>query len=159
RHGDDLCGSVDRSCSLTLQSAEEMMAWRRSPQNFVTASSHFAAPTRPTKVSIGNIIWRAGMDFFRNDNPTFTKWLGQAGLPREPFVLIDVGVLGGENPRWQVLGDHLVVHGFDAIKEAVDELAGKNRARNKTFHALAIGDEDGEREFYFKPGNPSNSSF
>src|SRR5262245_27966696 len=99
------------------------------------------------------------MDFFCNDDPRFTKWLVRAGLLRESFVLIDVGVLGGENPRWHVLGDHLVVHGFDAIKEAVDELAKKNRAGNKTFHALAIGDEDGEREFYFKPSNPSNSSF
>ena len=58
---------------------------------------------------------------------------------------------GGENPRWRFLGDHLIVHGFDAIKEAVDELARKNKAGNKTFHWLAIGDEDGERKFFYKP--------
>jgi FkbM family methyltransferase len=99
------------------------------------------------------------MDLLYNDDPCFTKWLVRAGLLRESFVLIDVGVLGGENPRWHVLGDHLIVHGFDAIKEKVDELAKTNKAATRTYHALAIGDEDGEREFYFKPSNPSNSSF
>jgi FkbM family methyltransferase len=68
-------------------------------------------------------------------------------------------VQGGENPRWRFLGDHLILHGFDAIKEAVDDLTRKNKAGNKTFHWLAIGNEDGEREFYFNPGNPTNSSF
>jgi FkbM family methyltransferase len=99
------------------------------------------------------------MDLFFNENPRFAKWLVDSGGLREPFVVIDVGVQGGENPRWRFLGDHLIVHGFDAIKEAVDELAGKNKAGNKTFHWLAIGDEDGERKFFYKPSNPTNSSF
>ena len=99
------------------------------------------------------------MDLFFNENPRFTEWLVDCGGLREPFVVIDVGVQGGENPRWRVLGDHLILHGFDAIKEVVDDLAQKNKAGNKTFHWLAIGNEDGEREFYFNPGNPTNSSF
>ena len=99
------------------------------------------------------------MDLFFNENPRFTEWLVDSGGLREPFVVIDVGVQGGENPRWRFLGDHLIVHGFDAIKEAVDELARKNKAGNKTFHWLAIGDEDGERKFFYKPSNPTNSSF
>ena len=98
------------------------------------------------------------MDLFFNENPRFTKWLVDSGGLREPFVVIDVGVQGGENPRWRVLGDHLIFHGFDAIKEAVDDLARK-KAGNKTFHRLAIGNEDGEREFFYKPSNPTNSSF
>jgi FkbM family methyltransferase len=100
------------------------------------------------------------MDLFFNENPRFTEWLVSSGALREPFVVIDVGVQGGESPRWRVLGDHLILHGFDAIKEVVDDLAQKNfKARHKTFHWFAIGNEDGEREFYFKPGNPTNSSF
>ena len=99
------------------------------------------------------------MDLFFNENPRFTKWLVDSGGLREPFVVIDVGVQGGENPRGRFLGDHLIVHGFDAIKEAVDDLTRKNKAGNKTFHWLAIGDEDGEREFFYKPSNPTNSSF
>src|SRR5262249_37127798 len=76
------------------------------------------------------------------------------------FVLIDIGVLGGENPRWHFLGDHLVVHGFDAVKEVVDELSHSNAASpNKYFHWFAIGNEDGDRKFFFNPNNPSNSSF
>ena len=37
------------------------------------------------------------------------------GVLEEPFVVVDVGVFGGENPRRHLLGDFLVVHGFDAI--------------------------------------------
>jgi FkbM family methyltransferase len=94
-----------------------------------------------------------------NLNPSFTKWLAKSGGLQEQFILIDVGVLGGENPRWHFLGDHLVVHGFDASKEAVDELLRDNAAfSNKTFHWFAIGNEDGDRKFYFNPTNPSSSS-
>jgi FkbM family methyltransferase len=100
------------------------------------------------------------MDLFFNQNPQFTKWLVRSGALHEAFVVIDVGVQGGEHPRWHLLGDHLVFHGFDAIKEVVDELSRRNsKARNKTFHWFAIGNDDGEREFYFKPSNPTNSSF
>ena len=100
------------------------------------------------------------MDIFFNANPEFTKWIASSGALREPFVVLDVGVLGGENPRWHFLGDHLVVHGFDAIREVIDNLSAKNaKATNKTYHWFAIGNEDGEREFFFKPSNPTNSSF
>lgn len=99
------------------------------------------------------------MDLFINPDPRFTQWLIGSGALHKPFIVIDVGVQGGESPRWRVLGDHLIFHGFDAIKEVIDELAQRNKSRNKTFHWLAIGNEDGEREFYFKPSNPTNSSF
>jgi len=46
-----------------------------------------------------------------NENPEFTEWLVREGVLVEPFVLIDVGVQDGEDGRWRVLGDHLVVHG------------------------------------------------
>jgi hypothetical protein len=55
------------------------------------------------------------MDLAWNRNPEFTKWVVSAGLLAEPFVLIDIGVQGGDNVRWRALGDHLVVHGFDPI--------------------------------------------
>lgn len=93
-----------------------------------------------------------------NLNPRFTTWLARSDALHEPFVLVDVGVLGGENPRWHFLGDHLVVHGFDASKEAVDDLS-QDAAANKYYHWFAIGDEDGERTFFFNPNNPSSSRF
>jgi FkbM family methyltransferase len=100
------------------------------------------------------------MDIFFNSNPRFTKWLAKSNALHEPFVLVDVGVLGGENPRWHFLGDYLIVHGFDATKEVVDALSQSNVASpNKFFHWFAIGNEDGERKFFFNPSNPSNSSF
>jgi FkbM family methyltransferase len=80
-------------------------------------------------------------------------------LLREPFVLIDVGVQGGEDQRWQPLGDHLVVHGFDPIEEVVHELTERNHHRpNCHYHCMALGSVDGEREFYFNPANPTASS-
>jgi FkbM family methyltransferase len=100
------------------------------------------------------------MDIFFNTDPRFTKWVVDLGLLREDFVVVDVGVLGGESPRWQFLGDHLVVHGFDAIREVIDELVEKEKTSSKkTYHWFAIADEDGEREFFFVPSNPTSSSF
>ena len=100
------------------------------------------------------------MELAFNENPRFTKWLASSGALHEQFVVIDVGVLGGENPRWRFFGDHLIVHGFDAIREVINELSQSNaNSPNKTFHGYAIGNEDGERTFFFKPRNPTNSSF
>src|SRR5262245_47740190 len=99
------------------------------------------------------------MDLAYNTDPHFTQWLLASGSLREPFVVIDVGVQNGENPRWHAFGDHLIVHGFDAIKETVAALGEANRVPNRHYHWFAIGNEDGEREFFFNPSNPTNSSF
>jgi FkbM family methyltransferase len=99
------------------------------------------------------------MDLALNEQPDFTRWVVSERLLREPFVLIDVGVQGGENQRWQPLGDHLVVHGFDPIEEVVRELTEQNRHRpNCHYNCMAVGNVDGEQEFYFNPANPTASS-
>jgi FkbM family methyltransferase len=99
------------------------------------------------------------MDLGINHNADFTKWVVSAGLLTEPFVLIDVGVQGGENVRWRPLGDHLVVHGFDPIEEIVQQLTEENRGRsNRHYYSMAVGNADGEQAFYFNPVNPSESS-
>jgi FkbM family methyltransferase len=99
------------------------------------------------------------MDFAPNRNAEFTKWVVSAGLLTEPFVLIDVGVQGGENIRWRPLGDCLVVHGFDPIEEVVQKLAEENRGHsNRHYHCMALGNADGEQAFYFNPVNPTASS-
>jgi FkbM family methyltransferase len=89
----------------------------------------------------------------------FTRWVVSERLLHEPFVLIDVGVQGRENQRWQPLGDHLVVHRFDPIEEVVRELTEQNDHRpNCHYHCMAVGNVDGEQEFYFNPANPTASS-
>ena len=99
------------------------------------------------------------MDLVLNDKAEFTKWVVKEGLLEEPFVLIDVGVQGGENQRWWPLGDYLVVHGFDPIEEVVQQLTKKNRGRsNRHYHFMAAGNADGEQLFYFNPANPTASS-
>jgi FkbM family methyltransferase len=99
------------------------------------------------------------MDLGINHNADFTNWVVSAGLLTESFVLIDVGVQGGENIRWRPLGDHLVLQGFDPIEEVVQELIKENRGRsNRHYHCMAVGDADGEQPFYFDPVNPSASS-
>jgi FkbM family methyltransferase len=99
------------------------------------------------------------MDLARNRNAEFTKWVVSAGLLTDPFVLIDVGVQGGENIRWRPLRDCLVVHGFDPIEEVVQHLAEANRGRpNRHYHCMALGNADGEQAFYFNPVNPTASS-
>src|SRR5215471_14044702 len=99
------------------------------------------------------------MDLGINHNADFTKWVVSAGLLTEPFVLIDVGVQGGENIRWRPLGDHLVVHGFDLIEEVVQKLTEESRVHsNRHYHHMAIGNADGEQTFYFNRANPFESS-
>ena len=68
------------------------------------------------------------VDLYFNTNPEFTKWVIGSDALHEPFVVIDVGVAGGENPRWHFLRERLVVHGFDAVKEAIEELVWQTGA-------------------------------
>jgi FkbM family methyltransferase len=99
------------------------------------------------------------MELGFNRKAEFTKWVVSTGLLTEPFVLIDVGVQGGENIRWRPLGDHLAVHGFDPIEEVAQTLTEENRGRsNRHYHYMALGDADGERAFYFNSANPTASS-
>ena len=100
------------------------------------------------------------MDLHFNPDARFTRWVVREGLLREPFVVVDVGVQGGEHPRWHVLGDHLVVHGFDAIAEVAEALREQSAgAPNRHYHWSAIGSADEERTFYVRPEDPFSSSF
>jgi FkbM family methyltransferase len=98
-------------------------------------------------------------DLALNRNAEFTKWAVSRGLVTEPFVLIDVGVQGGEHVRWRPLDDYLIVHGFDPIEEVVQKLVEANKGRsNRHYHYMAVGNADGEQKFYFNPANPTASS-
>jgi FkbM family methyltransferase len=100
------------------------------------------------------------MDLHFNQDPAFTKWAVRTGALHAPFVVVDIGVQGGENPRWALLGDHLVIHGLDAIKEVVEALEREHRSDpNRHYHWIAAGSADGEREFYFNAADPCSSSF
>jgi FkbM family methyltransferase len=98
------------------------------------------------------------MDLYHHDQPPFTRWVTENGLLHEPFVVIDVGVQGGEHPRWELLGDRVRVYGFDAISEAIDWIKVKAGRPNRVYRAIALGNEDGEREF-FVPANTFSASF
>src|SRR5262245_30568448 len=99
------------------------------------------------------------MDLYFNEAAKFTRWVTAAGLLHEPFVLVDVGVQGGEHQHWHLLGDHLVVHGFDALEEAIAQLRRQNSWHaNRHYHAFAAGNVDEERTFYFNAANPTASS-
>jgi FkbM family methyltransferase len=101
----------------------------------------------------------SSMDFALNPSAAFTKWVVNAELLAEPFVLIDVGVQGGETIRWGPLGDYLTVHGFDPIVEVIDQLKQTNAGHpNRHYHCIAIGNADGEEPFYYNAANPTASS-
>jgi FkbM family methyltransferase len=104
-------------------------------------------------------IWASLMDLYHHDQPPFTLWVIEDGLLHEPFVVIDVGVQGGEHPRWELLGDQVRVYGFDAISEAIDRIKKVKAGRpHRVYRAMALGNEDGEREF-FVPANTFSASF
>jgi FkbM family methyltransferase len=99
------------------------------------------------------------MDLYHHTNPPFTKWVVAEGLLDEPFVVIDIGVQGGEHPRWKFLGPYAEIHGFDPIAEVIAELRkSAGGSRRRAYHNLALGNEDGERRF-FVCANRFNSSF
>jgi FkbM family methyltransferase len=99
------------------------------------------------------------MELAFNHNAKFTNWVVNRGLLTEPFVLIDVGVQGGEHIRWRSLDDYLIVHGFDPIEEVIQELVEAYKGRsNRHYHCMALGNADGEQKFYFNPANPTASS-
>jgi len=100
------------------------------------------------------------VDLHFNTKSDFTRWVVKGGHLREPFVVLDIGVQGGEHPRWRLLGDHLRVHGLDPIAEVIDELRAQSRHRaNLHYHCFAAGSEDGDREFYVNAADPRSSSF
>ena len=98
------------------------------------------------------------MDLYHHDQVPFTRWVTSKGLLHEPFVVVDVGVQGGEHPRWGFLGDQVRVYGFDAISEAIDRITAAGVRPHRVFRAMAIGNEDGEREFLVPP-NTTAASF
>jgi FkbM family methyltransferase len=98
-------------------------------------------------------------DLFCNTDPAFTRLVTSTAALREPFVVIDVGVQGGAHQRWNALGDHLILHGFDALKEVIDNLTELHAGRTSHyFHNYAIGQADGQRTFYFNAANLTASS-
>jgi FkbM family methyltransferase len=100
------------------------------------------------------------MDLHFNTAARFTRWIAGEGLLETPFVVLDVGVQGGENPRWHLLGDYLVVHGLDAIEEVVAGLRAQQKASTtRNYHWLAAGSADEERVFFFNGADPCSSSF
>src|ERR1700745_898596 len=99
------------------------------------------------------------VDLAFNHDAKFTNGGVSRGLVTEPFVLMDIGVQGGEHIRWRPLDDYLIVHGFDPIEEVVQKLAEENRGRaTRHYHYMAVGKVDGEQKFYFNPVNPTASS-
>ena len=97
------------------------------------------------------------MDLYHHSNPPFTNWVMTNALLRENFVVIDIGCQGGEHPRWSFLRDKVEFYGFDPIEEAIKALRQEGKPRRKYFE-LALGNDDGEREF-FVAGNTFSSSF
>src|SRR5262245_30963656 len=100
------------------------------------------------------------MDIYNHEAPAFTNWVIANNFLREPFVVVDIGVQGGEHPRWERLGALVHLHGFDAIQEVIDGLkAAHAGGKNRSYYALALGNEDGQREFFVSADTYGSSFF
>jgi FkbM family methyltransferase len=100
------------------------------------------------------------MDLYHHTNPPFTKWVVDNRLLADKFTVIDVGCQGGPHPRWKALGDFVEFHGFDPITEVIDRLDYEYRSQsNYYFHSMALGNQDGQREFYVKADSFSSSFY
>jgi FkbM family methyltransferase len=100
------------------------------------------------------------MDLYNNEASVFTEWVVANKLLREPFIIVDVGVQGGEHPRWKNLGDFAHVYGFDPIDEVIADLNASQAGRaNRSYRCLAIGNEDGKRAFHVSADTYGSSFF
>lgn len=97
------------------------------------------------------------MELYDNVTPFFTRWVIDNGYLHEPFVVIDVGVQGGPHPRWKYLGNSVHIYGFDPIDEVIEAL-DKSKGANEFYRAMALGNEDGQRQFKVT-ANTYESSF
>jgi FkbM family methyltransferase len=97
------------------------------------------------------------MDLYHHSSPPFTSWIIQNQLLHEKYVVIDIGCQGGEHPRWSLLGDLVEFHGFDPIREEIENLRREDRP-GRTYYDMALGNEDGERRFFVND-NTFGSSF
>jgi FkbM family methyltransferase len=97
------------------------------------------------------------MDLYHNSMPLFTQWVLRNDYLHEPFVVVDVGVQGGPHSRWECLGTQAHIYGFDPISEVIESL-NKSKGPNQFYRAIALGDEDGKREFKVT-ANTYESSF
>jgi FkbM family methyltransferase len=93
--------------------------------------------------------------------PFFTIWICERGILREPFRLVDVGVLGGIQDHWWFFGEYLEAWGFDALyEEGIEPLIAGNRYPERIrYFNFGVGEADGERPFHLVKDNPSSSSF
>jgi FkbM family methyltransferase len=100
------------------------------------------------------------MDLYHHANPLFTKWIVDNKLLHDRFTVIDVGCQGGPHLRWKALGEFVDFHGFDPIAEVIADLEDEYRdVPNYHFYPIALGNEDGQRQFYVKSDNRFSSSF
>jgi FkbM family methyltransferase len=98
------------------------------------------------------------MDLPYNTSPGFTQWVVKRRLLQTKLVLVDVGVQGGIHPRWKALGGFLHVYGFDPLVETIEPLT-KSVEPNHEYFAIALGDQDGERELFVPTVLPAASFF
>jgi FkbM family methyltransferase len=100
------------------------------------------------------------MDLYHHTNPLFTKWVVDKKLLEEKFAVIDAGCQGGPHPRWKLLGELLDFHGFDPVVEVIDKLDHEYRyLPHYNFYPMALGNEDGQRQFYVKTDSFSSSFY
>lgn len=98
------------------------------------------------------------MDLAHSVNPHFTKWVVANDLLNEPFVLVDVGCLGGISGRWSYLGKYLRAYAFDPLPDVITELRERDRdCSGITYFHMALGNEDRSGTI-IRPPNPTETS-
>ena len=100
------------------------------------------------------------MELFEQPDPGLTRWIIDSGQLGTPFIVVDVGCQGGEHQRWRWLREHLEVHGFDPLEEAIEVLGSdRHQPGKRYFHQMALGNEDGERELFVQENRYASSLY
>lgn len=88
----------------------------------------------------------------------FTEWVVRDRLLRTPFVLVDAGCSGGIHQRFDILRPVMRAYGFDPLPEEIETLTARETNPDIRYFAMALGDEDGERDIHVT-ANRAQTSF
>jgi FkbM family methyltransferase len=100
------------------------------------------------------------MELYRNAKIPFTRWIVENHYLHEKMVVVDVGCRDGLLQNWDILGEFLELHSFDAAADAIEAMCLRDASKpNRHHYVMALGDEDGTRAFFKKPDRFSSSLY
>ena len=80
-------------------------------------------------------------------------------IASDPFLLFDIGCALGIDPVWRFFGEDLHAHGFDPLKDEIEELTRHEANPNVHYHATFVGLPPSDPFHVARPASTSGMYF